>query len=342
MARYSNRLRNKILHLHQKGWSSRQIADQFHKDPSNIRRFIRTFATRTSLAETQRRGRKPLLTDRDKRVIKYALQSGECETEEDIAKQAANIGLPEISSRSVRRVMHELLYRVTKKTKKPLLSRAHKALRLEWARAHQHWTFDDWKKVVFSDECVFRLVDKTTFSWFWRGPEGNPFVGNHVIQTVKHPPKIPVWGCMSYQGVGYMCCFEKNLNQSIYQEILEDHLNKSIPFVMPKHLQQTFLLQHDNDTKHTARATQKWLNTHAITQLGWPPQSPDLNPMEHVWARFKNRVRSGPRLANKTALWERMEQEWWKIEKSFCYNLIKSMPDRVKAVIQAKGGHTKY
>ena len=41
-------------------------------------------------------------------------------------------------------------------------------------------------------------------------------------------------------------------------------------------------------------------------------------------------------------LWERVEVEWNKIGPEVCQNLIKSMPRRVQAVLEAKGGFTKY
>ena len=41
-------------------------------------------------------------------------------------------------------------------------------------------------------------------------------------------------------------------------------------------------------------------------------------------------------------LWERVQKEWNDILASVCQNLIKNMPRGVQAVLQAKGGYTKY
>ena len=41
-------------------------------------------------------------------------------------------------------------------------------------------------------------------------------------------------------------------------------------------------------------------------------------------------------------LWDRVDDEWNKIPKEVCLNLIESMPRRIAAVLKAKGGHTKY
>ena len=75
----------------------------------------------------------------------------------------------------------------------------------------------------------------------------------------------------------------------------------------------------------------------------WPPQSADLNLIEHLWHHLKTRLGDYERPASGTAeFWERVQKEWEAIAASVCQNLIASMPRRVQAVLQAKGGYTKY
>jgi hypothetical protein len=57
-----------------------------------------------------------------------------------------------MSSPTIRRRLKKADLNSRKPAKKILLTRAHKIERLRFARNHQHWTIDDSKKVLFSDE----------------------------------------------------------------------------------------------------------------------------------------------------------------------------------------------
>ncbi len=75
--------------------------------------------------------------------------------------------------------------------------------------------------------------------------------------------------------------------------------------------------------------------------LEWPSYSPDLNPIEGIWSYWKARVRR--RMPSSIAGLERVyDQEWSSIPPNVITSTICSMPRRLSAVIEAKGGHIKY
>ncbi|KAG0924102.1 hypothetical protein G6F57_018444 [Rhizopus arrhizus] len=105
-----------------------------------------------------------------------------------------------------------------------------------------------------------------------------------------------------------------------------------------------FIFQHDNDPKHTAKITTTYLKEEAkYPVLPWPSQSPDLNPIEHMWRHLKLKLALYEQRARGVReLWERIKIEWETFDKGICCKYIDSMPARVQAVIKAKGGNTIY
>jgi len=80
-----------------------------------------------------------------------------------------------------------------------------------------------------------------------------------------------------------------------------------------------------------------------ISVLDWPSQSPDLNPIEHLWHHIKKELAKYSRHAK--GVWEireRVAEVRNNTDPEVCQNLIERMPRRIQAVIKAKGGHTKY
>ena len=151
-----------------------------------------------------------------------------------------------------------------------------------------------------------------------------------------------VWGCMGWNGVGIMAEVEGRMDAKQYMDILEGNLLTSIQ--QSGISQEDLLFQQDNDPKHKSKIAIQWFKDQGITLLDWPPQSPDLNPIEHLWTQLKNQLQDNYEVAPKGVweLWERTAKEWEKIKPEDCQRLIESMPNRLKEVIRAKGGHIRY
>ena len=77
------------------------------------------------------------------------------------------------------------------------------------------------------------------------------------------------------------------MNGSMYREILEKNLQKSATSLEHG---RNFVLQHDNDPKHTAKLTKERFENNGISTLSWPSQSPYLNPNENLWNTLKVKV----------------------------------------------------
>jgi hypothetical protein len=108
----------------------------------------------------------------------------------------------------------------------------------------------------------------------------------------------------------------------------------------------------DNASIHTAQKVKAWFASQGVIWLvNWPPYSPDLNPIEHIWWHLKCQVCEMfleliDKISDSEHARQRIESclqaDWDTLDKEVFDILYKSMPERVAAYIRAKGWHTKY
>jgi hypothetical protein len=148
-----------------------------------------------------------------------------------------------------------------------------------------------------------------------------------------------VWGCMSAAGVGNLVFIDGIMNAEVYKNILAQNLLVSADKLG---LADEFHFQQDNDPKHTARIVKEFLASQPrFKVMQWPAQSPDLNPIEHLWEEVGRRLKKHM-IRNAAELREKIVEEWNLITHDVTANLVASMPRRVAEVLRRKGQTTKY
>lgn len=143
-------------------------------------------------------------------------------------------------------------------------------------------------KVIWSDETKINRFESDGKSWYWtRNPE--EFHPNKVKQTMKHGGgNIMVWGCITRNGVGPLVKIEGIMKKEQYLDILQKNLPEAIR--QTKIVEENVIFQQDGDPKHTAKVVKNWLNNQKFSSIKWPAQSPDLNPIENLWAYMKKKL----------------------------------------------------
>ncbi|KAI4904734.1 hypothetical protein NFI96_007845, partial [Prochilodus magdalenae] len=132
----------------------------------------------------------------------------------------------------------------------------------------------------------------------------------NTVPTVKHGGgSIMFWGCFSAKGTGLLHRITGKMDGAMYRTILRDNL---LPSARDLKMGRGWVFQHDNDPKHTAKATKDWLKKNHIKVMEWPSQSPDLNPIENLWRELKVRV-AKRQPTNLHDLERICKEEWAKI-----------------------------
>jgi hypothetical protein len=159
----------------------------------------------------------------------------------------------------------------------------------------------------------------------------------HTDRTVRSTVKfgggsMMVWACITAKGVGYLTKIDGNLDSELYvrESIMNDEFLDTLEYY--EYSKDEIVFQQDNDPKHKSKRAMKWFEDNEIEVLDWPPQSPDLNPIENVWWELKRRLNSyetDP--SGMIELWERVQDVWNSIiPPEICLGLIESMPKRIE------------
>jgi hypothetical protein len=110
------------------------------------------------------------------------------------------------------------------------------------------------------------------------------------------------------------------MDGAMYREILANNL---LPSVRALKMGCGCVFQHDNDPKHTAKATKEWLRKKF---LEWPSQSLDLNPIEDLWRELKVPI-AQRQPQNLKDLEKVCMEEWAKIPAAVCANFVNKLQE---------------
>lgn len=148
---------------------------------------------------------------------------------------------------------------------------------------------------------------------------------------------------MSVHGFGRMHIVEGTMRSDQYINVLRTRMQLQAA----DWYDGPYIFQQDNAPCHTSKVVKNYMMTDGINLLPWPSNSPDMNPIETLWAVLKGKLRDRSCTSRQTLINHILDitTRNGPLRDKFavtCRKLVEGMPTRVEALYHAKGGHTKY
>lgn len=336
---HSSEIRRLIVTLFQEGSNSYgNIAKQLKLPKSTVQSIIEKYQKIESVSNIPGRGRKRATTEREDRIIGRKMLQDRKKSAGSIAAEIGQELSVQVSPATIRNRLREAEYHGRIARKKPYIDERNYVKRVRWARSYLERPTVFWNRILWSDESRFKLYRSDGMVRVWRKPS-ETYKKECLQPTVKHGGgSVMVWGCMSANGVGNLVFIEGKMLKEDYRAILKENLMAS---ARKLGLKRELIFQQDNDPKHTAYIIDDFLEQNGIEKLPWPAQSPDLNPIEHLWDEMERRMKAR-RPKNKNEMKKLLVETWNNIGSDVTKKLVESMPRRLRQVILNKGGPTRY
>jgi transposase len=260
---------------------------------------------------------------------------------EEAQEYICSVGEGPVHRETIRRHLRAEGVMARVKPGSPFLTKDQIVARYQFAKDHIKWTMEQWKNVMLSDECSISRLGQSGRQWYYSNDEHRLRHRHHFKQKKQGGRgKIMIWECVTYFGVGDMCWVEGNINGEYYEQVLRKYVITSRRWY--KMDPTTFMFQHDNARIHTTDNVNDYLSKAGIDVMEWPSNSPDINPIERIWARIKQRLflyRTRP--ANLQEVFDRVEEIWASMSVKFINKLYEELPAKMKELVRTKGLHSR-
>jgi len=364
MAQLSLAKRLRLVTEFQRLGNAHAVAKLLGVARGTVRRWLARFQQDGTLKSIKQTGRPRLLGATARAVaLKKLLEPG-APTATSVAAALHGAGLtPKRVSRStVARAAKQqakeqgMSIRCVRGLPKKALTQATMDARVTWARAHQKC---NWATVMFTDrkrfEFKFPGVPVSRHKWVVRGTP-------HTAYKVNHAQGLNVYAGLTIHGLtaarivtgtsGHKSVYRnkkggaaKNITAQEYKDVMAACLLPEGARLFACNGISAWVFQQDNDPTHKSGPSHvnAWNQKKgsSVKFMVWPPNSPDLSPIENVWSYVEGKVQA---LGCKTFVEfkQAVLRELKNVPQTMVKALFASMPERVARVLQEKGGKTKY
>ena len=221
-------IRPQIVALCRSGMNMSQVSKQLKISRCCVRNAIMKYENQGRFTDSKRSGRPKKLSERDERELKRLVQGENRLSVAKITKDLCVSLSGPVSKETVRRYLKKFGFEYAVKIKKPFLTMKHRKARVEWCKQHLHWTKQDWRKVIFSDESTFYVLKRKNQVKIWRTDDERSIPECVEHMNTGNGGKVGIWGAIMREGTAMARIFDDSMNGVMYCDVLETELKVSM------------------------------------------------------------------------------------------------------------------
>ena len=215
-----------------------------------------------------------------------------------------------------------------------LLSETNRLKRLNFCKDMQQKGREYFERIIWTDETMVKSHPNGEVVFFRAFKNSSLYIQHRNQNSVG----VMFWGSMSRFAYGPLRVCEGVINGAEYLKLLKD-------VVLPEIRAAPFdaIYQQDNAPAHKKREVMAFLKAQTFETLDWPPQSPDLSPIEWIWNVLKMKIKAmNPRPRGKNALIENVLRLWDEFEDEMRFKIVDTFEKRIEQCIARNGGFTDF
>lgn len=301
-------------------------------------------ALRQSSKPPKKAGRCPLLSDEQAAELVAFISSSQEHRQMSFLELSVTLFDGQFGEYAIRSTLRRIGYHRYPAFEKPPISEFTRQQRLAFASEYRHWTYKDWSTILWSDE-TWVMPGRHSRIWVTRKP-GEELDPTCIAEKDRECVGWMFRGCFSgsLKGPGVFWEADRRLITP------DSYCERTVPIIcdwirLRAQEGRQLIMMQDWAPDPPALAAIEELRRRGIRMLTWPPNSPDLNPIESCWAWMRNwtsRRYGDDENPSYDILRDRVKEAWEVLPASFLQEQLATMSTRLQAVIDADGGHIPF
>jgi transposase len=244
----------------------------------------------------------------------------------------------DVSIPTIHRYLKHVNLTRTLAKRKILLSEANRVKRFDFCKLMLQKDDDYLSRIMWTDETKVQAYPNGECVFYRAFPA--ELGGKEFVTPMKQNGGggVMFWGCMTRRAWGPIRAIEGTINGETYLQLLMD---KVIPEIEASTV--PIIFQQDNAPAHKKALVTTFLQAQNFETLDWPPQSPDLSPIEWVWNIIKMKMKAlKPRPRTTARMQAAILDIWENLEDSTREKTIDTFRKRLQQCVERKGGFTDF